>query len=218
MSTVKVFVSPSKNSSNAEFEEVSLGEVRNSAKVGPEPVLSTGRRMAQTADPFVLQEAIQKVIKASEKKNEIILETYKSTPAYDLKHSYQKTKYKLSDENSIPKRFKRFTNEEIVVVEQSMYERFNYGFTAVLLLFTIILMVYEKKNNLHLIPYEHNIDENCKKLMELSEEEKKIKIEEDAKNVKYYENIKLASDIVKGLSVAYIVGLGIVRIYKRTTI
>jgi hypothetical protein len=140
---------------------------------------------------------------------------YKQTPAYDMKNKC--TPYLLSNQNSLYNRLYRFRKEPIVVIEQNIHEWINMAFTIVLLILTIVLILYEKKNNLQLVPLDNNnniYDINCK----LSSEEKEIKIKEDKKNIDYYKKIKLTSDIIKGISALYIGFLASVRIFRRTTL
>ncbi len=145
-----------------------------------------------------------------------ILDEYRKTPAYDIRNAQDKNRW--SGQNTISNRWYRFKKEPIVVVEQTRWESFNYVFTTLLLVLTIWLILYEKKNNLQLIPLDEyeNVIDKYDTISKMSEEEKKKKLDEDKKNLEYYKNIKLASDVTKGLSIAYIVGLGARRIYKRT--
>lgn len=151
-------------------------------------------------------------------KNNEIYNLYKTTPAYDIKNSISRTKF--SKENSLINRFYRFYDEPIVVVEQSNYEKINTLFTGILFIFTIILMLYEYKNDLHLVQINHdnNILIECEMINKMTDAEKEEKLKSDKKTQDYYNNIKLASNILKGISIFYIVGLGARRIYKRTTI
>jgi hypothetical protein len=166
--------------------------------------------------PFVKQDACSNINEpqTNEKWNQIYA-IYKETPAYDMQKRC--SHYLLSNNNSFNNRFYRFRKEPIIVTEQNAFEWINMGFTIVLLVLTIILIAYEKKKNLQLVPLDDNnniYDINCK----LSQEEKDKKIKEDKINIEYYKKIKLSSDIIKGLSVLYIATLASVRIYRRTTI
>lgn len=180
----------------------------NMSSISPYPV--------QKQYPLQKQYACSNVL--APQTNEIwgeIYTLYKETPAYNM--GKRCSPYLLSNQNSIYNRFYRFKKEPIVVTEQNIHEWINMGFTLVLLILTIVLILYEKKNNLQLVPLDENnniYDINCK----LSPEEKEIKIKEDKKNIEYYKKIKLSSDIVKGLSVLYIGSLASVRIFRRTTI
>jgi hypothetical protein len=127
-----------------------------------------------------------------------IYSLYQQTPAYDMKRKC--TPYLLTEQNSLSNRFYRFRKEPIVVIEQNIHEWINMAFTIVLLILTIMMILYEKKNNLQLVPLDKN---------------KNI---DDKKNIDYYKNIKLSSDIIKGVSVFYIGTLASIRIFRRTTI
>lgn len=132
---------------------------------------------------------------------DIIYTHYKHTPSYNLSNA----NYPLfTRENNIINRAKRFLFEDYIIVEQNNYTRFNYIFTFILIILTIIMILYINHNDLILAP-KKIINEN-------------IMTEEDKKVIKYYDKIELSSKIINGVSALYIIILSSYRIFKRTTI
>lgn len=127
---------------------------------------------------------------------------YKHTTSYSLSNAREQSLY--SGKNNLKNRFIKFINEDYVIVEQSNYERLNYLFTAILLILTIFLIYYStQRYNLKLVP------ESIIHYEEMSDEDKY--------NLNSYNRLNKSINIIKSLSVAYIIGLSTVRIFKRTT-
>lgn len=126
---------------------------------------------------------------------------YVKTPAYNLDNAQFPL---FSGENNLINRIDRFRKEKVVVVEQSKAEFFNYVFTFSLFVLTIVLLVLASQYELELVP-KSIINRDA-----LTETQKK--------DLKWYNDVQLSSDIIKGLSVAYLITLGSIRIFKRTTV
>jgi hypothetical protein len=129
---------------------------------------------------------------------------YRCTTAYD--HiTYSQHPSKFTGANSFVNRAKRYWNERYVITEVSNYEMLNYVFTIILMIMTIFLIYYSNyRYNLVLLPKD------------ILKEQKLTK--EQEKNIEHYNTIQKSTDIIKGISIAYIVGLSLRRIYKRTTL
>lgn len=141
--------------------------------------------------------------KKMDKLYDIIYTYYKKTPAYNLSNRNQELSL-LSSDNNVSNRFKRWWFEDYIIVEQNAWTKFNYIFTFILLILTIIMIIYIYHNDLILVP---------KKLI------KEETMSEDDKNtIRYYDTIELSAKIINGVSAIYIISLSLYRIFKRTTI
>lgn len=129
-----------------------------------------------------------------------IHENYKKTTAYSLFNKQDPTY--LSGKNSIWNRIKRWKDEKYIVIEQNRWEIFDKFFTFLLVIFTLILIIYAYQYDFTLVP--KNLIQTNMNLI-------------DQQNLQRYKNIQLTTDIIKGMSVMYIIILSSVRIFKRTT-
>jgi hypothetical protein len=130
-----------------------------------------------------------------------IYEKYQNTTAYDITKRNQQSL--LSNENSIPNRFKRWYNEEFIIVEQNKWNTIQFIFTFILLVLTTIIIWYMWKNELIIVP-QTIVD--------------KTKMSnDDITNLNHYNNMNLSSNIIKGISIFYITIFTSVNIFKRTT-
>jgi hypothetical protein len=177
----------------------------------------------KSSKPTTLQRAnaskdlIKQLEYSTEQKWKALYDIYIQTPAYNIENA--KLTEKWSKGNSLYNRFKRFNKEPVVVIEQNIFEKLNYIFTAVLLIFTIVLFFYEKKNNLLLIPSPNDsFYDMCNDFVKLSDSDKQKKIAENNLKIQYYQKVKITSDIIKAISIIYIALLTTNRIYKRTTL
>jgi hypothetical protein len=149
---------------------------------------------------------------------------YELTTSYSLKNK-QEPGY-LSGKNSIINRIYRLWNEKYVIIEQNNSERINIFFTIILIILTILLIYYANKYDLTLAPkymikdytvIKYSNDNNLTIDKDKINEENKTNLNH-LKNLQKYKKIQLSSDIIKGISVSYIIILSGIRIFKRTTI
>ncbi len=131
-----------------------------------------------------------------------IIETYEKTPAYSL-NNRNKDQSLFFKNNSISKRINRWYNEKLIITPQDNYEKFNTLLNIILMIFTIILIIYIRKNNIVFAPKDiinyQNMDNTHKKQLD------------------EYSKLKTISDIIQGIGLTYLLGLGFWRVFKRTT-
>jgi hypothetical protein len=126
----------------------------------------------------------------------------------------------IAGKNSPSERFSRWKDERYIVVEQNGYELMDKVFTFTLLIFTIVLLIYAFKYELTLVPKSMVITYDYesiskKKEDELNEKEKNIKLKHE--ELEKYKTIQFVSDVFKGVSAAYVITLGTISLFKRTT-
>jgi len=135
---------------------------------------------------------------------------YHQTTAYDLNKRHYKPL--LTGSNSLINRFKRWKDEKYVIIEQNKYEILDKLFSITLLILTIILIYYAYIYELTLVPKSMTILDTTD-INGLNEKQL-----EDYNNLKKYNQRQFISDIIKGISAIYVIGLGSTRCFKRTTI
>ncbi len=137
---------------------------------------------------------------------------YRQTTAYSL--SKKQYPY-FSGPNSILNRISRFWNEKYIIIEQNLQEQIYKFFTILLLILTLVLIIYAKKYDLILVPSSmiKNISTDNKEI--INSEEEYIK---NQKELEHYNRIQKSSDVIKGISVLYLIILSSSRIFKRTTV
>ena len=109
------------------------------------------------------------------------------------------------------------------MVEQNKFELADKVLTFILLIFTIVLIIYAYKYELTLAPksmliaydYESISKKTEDELNELNEKEKNIKLKHE--ELTKYKTIQTVSDVFKGISATYVVILGTISLFKRTT-
>lgn len=154
--------------------------------------------------PHLERQNAKKCIISSDELYKEISKLYHCTTAYD--HiTFSQRANKFTGDNNLKNRIKRWWDEKYVITENNKYEMLNYMFSAILIILTIFLIYYSNyRYKLKLLPVEIL---NTQKLTE-----------EQEKNIKHYNDIQFGTDIVKGISILYITGLTLRRIYKRTTL
>lgn len=106
------------------------------------------------------------------------------------------------------------------MVEQNKFELADKVLTFILLIFTIVLIIYAYKYDLTLAPKSmliaYDYESISKKTEdELNEKEKNIKLKHE--ELTKYKTIQTVSDVFKGISATYVVILGTISLFKRTT-
>lgn len=133
---------------------------------------------------------------------------HKKTTAYDItKRNIEQNPSLWKGNNNIKERFNRWKKEKYIIIPtitESTLELINFLFTISLFILTLILLFMAFHYELELVP---------KSIIN-----RELLTESQENDLNWYNKVQISTDIIKGISVVYLISYSSYYIFKRTTV